>query len=319
MIKTLLLAGGVGGARFLRGLSAALPPDQLDVIVNTADDDTFHGLHVSPDVDTLLYTLAGKVDRTQGWGLRGDRFDTMDALAAFGEDVWFRLGNQDLATHLFRTAALQRGESLTEVTRRQREALGVSMRIRPMSDDRVRTIIHTPKGKLAFQEYLVRDRARSDVLKITYAGIRAAKPAPGILETIARADLILIAPSNPFVSIGPILALPGVRGAMRKTRAPIIAVSPLIGGRTVKGPADRMMRGLGFAASPSGLVSIYKGLLDGLLLDQKDQQHQRGLVADGLAVACLPILMNTAAKSRHVAKAALSMAAALRSQPRKAV
>jgi LPPG:FO 2-phospho-L-lactate transferase len=319
MIKTLLLAGGVGGARFLRGLAAALPADHLDVIVNTADDDTFHGLHVSPDVDTLLYTLAGKVDPAQGWGLRGDRFDTMDALAALGEDVWFRLGNQDLATHLFRTTALQRGESLTEVTRRQSEALGVAVRIRPMSDDRVRTIIHTPKGKLAFQEYLVRDRARSDVRKITYAGIRTAKPAPGILDTIARADLILIAPSNPFVSIGPILALPGVRGALRKARAPIIGVSPLIGGRTVKGPADRMMRGLGFAASPRGLVTIYKGLLDGLLLDEKDQKHQRGLVADGIAVECLPILMNTATKSRHVAQAALTMAAVLRTPPRKAV
>lgn len=319
MTKTLLLAGGVGGARFLRGLSASLPSEELDVIVNTADDDTFHGLHVSPDVDTLLYTLAGKVDPAQGWGLRDDRFDTMDALEALGEDVWFRLGNRDLATHLFRTTSLQRGESLTRVTNRQREALGVKVRIRPMSDDRVRTIIHTPSGKLAFQEYLVRDRARSRVEKITYAGIRTARPAPGILQTIARADRILLAPSNPFVSIGPILALPGVRGALRQSRAPIVGVSPLIGGRTVKGPADRMMRGLGFAATPRGLVNVYKGLLDGLLLDEQDRKHQRGLLADGVAVECLPILMNTAAKSRQVAQAALAMAAGLSPSSRKAV
>jgi LPPG:FO 2-phospho-L-lactate transferase len=319
MTRTLLLAGGVGGARFLRGLAAEVPPDHLDVVVNTADDETFHGLHISPDVDTLLYTLAGKVDPAQGWGLRGDRFDTMDALEALGEDVWFRLGNEDLATHLFRTAALQRGETLSQVTERQREALGVPVRVRPMSDDRVRTVIHTPEGKLAFQEYLVRDRARSHVEKITYAGIRQARPAPGILQAIARAELILLAPSNPFVSIGPILALPGVRRALRRSKAPIIGVSPLIGGRTVKGPADRMMRGLGFEATPRGLVEIYRGLLDGLLLDQQDEEHRAALTRSGIAIECLPILMNTVARSRRVARAALAMAHHLPKTSRKAV
>ena len=319
MTRTLLLAGGVGGARFLRGLAAEVPAGELDVVVNTADDETFHGLHISPDVDTLLYTLAGKVDPAQGWGLRGDRFDTMDALDALGEDVWFRLGNKDLATHLFRTTALARGESLTKVTQRQSKALGVEVRVRPMSDDRVRTVIHTPQGKLAFQEYLVRDRARSEVHKITYAGIRKARPAPGILRAISQAKVILIAPSNPFVSIGPILALPGVRKALRRSPAPVIGVSPLIGGRTVKGPADRMMRGLGFEATPQGLTDIYGGLLDGLLLDQQDQQHQSALTRSGIAAECLPILMNTAAKSRQVARAALALGANLRTTSRKAV
>ncbi|MEO2169435.1 MAG: 2-phospho-L-lactate transferase [bacterium] len=318
MSRILLLAGGVGGARLLRGLAATVAHDQLEVIVNTADDDEFHGLHISPDVDTILYTLAGMVDRSQGWGIRGDTFRTMEALDAFGEDTWFRLGDRDLATHLFRTKELRRGRTLSQITREQTTAFGVKVRVRPMSDDRVRTIISTPKGKLAFQEYLVRDRARSAVRKISYSGVRKAAPAPGVLTAIKRAQVILIAPSNPFVSIGPILALPGVRSALRRAKAPVVAVSPLIGGRPVKGPADRMMRGLGFRPTPTGLLSIYRGLIDGLVVDNADVRHLHAIEKAGVEARVLPTLMNSTARGAAVARQALELASDLAEQPKRA-
>ncbi|MFP6663942.1 MAG: 2-phospho-L-lactate transferase [Deltaproteobacteria bacterium] len=317
MSRILLLAGGVGGARLLRGLAATVKHDQIEVIVNTADDDEFHGLHISPDVDTILYTLAGWVDRAQGWGIRGDTFRTMEALDAFGEDTWFRLGDRDLATHLFRTKELRRGRTLSQITRKQAKALGLRVHVRPMSDDRVRTIIYTPKGKLAFQEYLVRDRARSTVRRIVYDGIRKAEPAPGVLAAIERAGTIIIAPSNPFVSIGPILALRGVRTALRRANAPIVAVSPLIGGRPVKGPADRMMRGLGFRPTPTGLLSIYRGLIEGLVVDNADQRHLRAIEKTGIAARALPTLMNSKARAAAVARQALDLASELAERPKR--
>lgn len=313
--RVVLLAGGVGAARLLRGLSAELPSSALTVVVNTADDDVFHGLRVSPDIDTILYTLAGLADPGRGWGLRGDTFETIDALGRYGTENWFRLGDRDLATHLFRTGEFERGRSLSEITRAQARALGVEVAVLPMSDQEVRTRIHTRSGTLSFQEYLVRERARPSVHAIRYAGLRAARPAPGVLEAILDADSVIIAPSNPFVSIAPILGLRGIRSALRRTRAPVVAVSPLIGGRPVKGPADRMMRRLGFRPNPQGIADQYTPFLDGLLIDDADRGHVRRLESRGLLVATADILMKTPGRSAAVAREVLALCAALAAHP----
>ncbi len=310
--KVTLLAGGVGAARLLRGLAAVIRPSDLTVIVNTADDDVFHGLHVSPDVDTILYTLGGLSDPGRGWGILGDTFHTIDALDRYGSETWFRLGDRDLATHLFRTNELRAGRSLSEVTAAQARALGVDVTVLPMSDGAVRTIIDTADGRLSFQEYLVRERAQPTVRSIRYEGIRSAKPAPGVLAAVERADILIIAPSNPFVSIGPILGLAGVRAALRRASAPVVAVSPLIGGRPVKGPADRMMRALGMKPSPLPLAELYKDLLDGLVIDSADESHVPALEKRGLRVATTNTLMKTPARSSAVAREVLSLAESVR-------
>ena len=311
--KVTLLAGGVGAARLLRGLAALVRPSRLTVIVNTADDDVFHGLQVSPDVDTILYTLAGLSDPGRGWGLLGDTFQAVDALEKYGVDTWFRLGDRDLATHLFRTQRLAAGAPLSEVTAEQTRSLGVKVRVLPMTDGRVRTQIDTAQGRLSFQEYLVRERARPSVRSIRYAGIRTAKPAPGVLAAIEQADVVVIAPSNPFVSIGPILGLAGVRAAVRRATAPVVAVSPLIGGRPVKGPADRMMRSLGMKPSPLPLAELYKDLLDGMVIDTADRSFVPALEERGLRVATTNTLMKTPTRSTAVAREVLSLADSVRS------
>lgn len=310
--KVTLLAGGVGAARLLRGLAALVRPSDLTVIVNTADDDVFHGLHVSPDVDTILYTLAGLSDPGRGWGLLGDTFHAVDALSRYRDDTWFRLGDRDLATHLFRTEELRNGRTLSDVTESQAHSLGVKVTVLPMSDGTVRTIIDSSQGRLSFQEYLVRDRARPTVRSIRYEGIRNAKPAPGVVGAIEQADIVVIAPSNPFVSIGPILALSGVRAAVRRATAPVVAVSPLIGGRPVKGPADRMMRALGMKPSPLPLAELYKDLLDGLVIDTTDKSFVPALEERGLSVATTNTLMKTPARSTAVAREVLALAASVR-------
>lgn len=311
--KVTLLAGGVGAARLLRGLATLVRPTDLTVVVNTADDDVFHGLQVSPDVDTILYTLAGLSDPGRGWGLLGDTFHAVDALEKYGVDTWFRLGDRDLATHLFRTQRLAAGAPLSEVTAEQTRSLGVKVRVLPMTDGRVRTQIDTAQGRLSFQEYLVRDRAKPSVRSIRYAGIRTAKPAPGVLAAIEQADVVVIAPSNPFVSIGPILGLAGVRAAVRRATAPVVAVSPLIGGRPVKGPADRMMRSLGMKPSPLPLAELYKDLLDGMVIDTADRSFVPALEERGLRVATTNTLMKTPARSTAVAREVLSLADSVRS------
>ncbi len=310
--KVTVLAGGVGAARLLRGVAALVRPSDLTVIVNTADDDVFHGLHVSPDVDTILYTLSGLADPGRGWGLLGDTFHAIDALGRYGGDNWFRLGDRDLATHLFRTEELRAGRPLSAVTAAQARGLGVKVNVLPMSDGRVRTIIDSPQGRLSFQEYLVRERARPTVRSIRYEGIRTAKPAPGVLAAVEQADIVMIAPSNPFVSIGPILGLSGVRAALRRATAPVVAVSPLIGGRPVKGPADRMMRSLGMKPSPLPVADLYKDLLDGLVIDTADRSFVRALEKRGLRVATTNTLMKTPARSTAVAREVLSLADSVR-------
>ncbi len=313
--KVTVLAGGVGAARLLRGLAAVVPARDLTVVVNTGDDDVFHGLHVSPDIDTILYTLAGLSDPGRGWGLRGDTFHAIDALARYGRETWFRLGDRDLATHLYRTTERAAGRRLSTITEAQTRALGVGVRILPMSDDPVRTVIETARGRLSFQEYLVRERARPSVRAIRYHGVRKARPAPGVLPAIRNARVLIVAPSNPFVSIAPILGVPGVRDALRRAAAPVIAVSPLIGGRPVKGPADRMMRSLGMRPDPVHLAGLYSDLLDGLVLDDTDARFLPALEARRIRAATTNTLMKTPARSTAVAQEVLHLAHAVATAP----
>jgi LPPG:FO 2-phospho-L-lactate transferase len=300
-MRVTVLTGGVGGARFLRGLSALRDPATLTVIANTADDDEFFGLHVSPDLDTALYTLAGRVDRTQGWGIAGDTVACLEALVGLGARAWFRLGDRDLATHVRRTDWLRRGVPLSTVTRRLVAAHGLSLRLLPMTDARVRTVVHTPAGALPFQAYLVRDRARHRVRRITFTGARRARPAPGVLAALRSAAVVIIAPSNPLVSIGPILAIPGVRQALRRRRGPTVAISPLVGGRAVRGPLHRMLRGLGLAPHPRTVARLYRGLIDTFVVDHRDAAAARVLEAEGLRVVVTETIMSTPGRSRRLA------------------
>jgi LPPG:FO 2-phospho-L-lactate transferase len=300
-----VLTGGVGGARFLQGLTRITDPRRVTIIGNTGDDEDFFGLHVAPDLDTVVYTLAGRVDRTQGWGLAGDRFACLDALGALGLPTWFRLGDRDLATHLYRTLALRGGKTLAEVTAALARRHGVHARVLPMSNDPVRTFVHTERGALPFQTYLVRDRGRGRVRRIELRGARAARPAVGVLAALRRTDAIVIAPSNPLVSIGPILAVRGVRTALARRRAPAAAVSPLVGGRPVKGPLHRMLRGLGLEVSPRGVARCYRGLIDVFVLDRADAAWAGRIEALGMRVVVTDTVMRTPARAARLAQAVL--------------
>jgi LPPG:FO 2-phospho-L-lactate transferase len=292
------LAGGVGAARFLAGF----PQDDLFVIVNTADDTSLHGLHISPDLDTVTYTLAGLSHPAQGWGLRGDTFHCLDALSRFSPDTWFRLGDRDLATHLYRTRRLAQGASLTQVTREITRALGIRAAIVPMSDDPVRTRVRTPAGELDFQTWFVRRRHRDRVLGIRFRGVRGARPAPGILRALHGARAILICPSNPIISIGPILALPGFRRALRASPAPKIAVSPLIAGRALKGPAAHMMKDMGLRPDSLGVSELYRDFLDLLVVDRADRR-----LALGIPSLITNTILDTPRRRRALARAILNL------------
>lgn len=301
-----MLAGGVGAARFLRGLRSLTDPARLTVVVNTGDDEEFHGLHVSPDVDTVLYTLADLVSPQQGWGVRDDSFACLDALGRFYAETWFRLGDRDLATHIARTDWLRRGLTLTAATRRLRTALGVTANVLPMSDDRVRTFVDVDgQGPLPFQQYLVRDRGAGAVRAIRLRGLRRARPAPGVLAALRRADIVILPPSNPFVSIAPILGLAGVRSALRAAAARTVAISPIIGDAPVKGPLDRMLRGLGHEVSPAGVARLYRGLATAFVLDRRDAALADRIAALGMRPVLADTLMSTPAKSRRLAAAVL--------------
>lgn len=302
-----MLAGGVGAARFLRGLSSRTDPRQLSVIVNTGDDEVFHGLHVSPDVDTVLYTLAGLVSPQQGWGVRDDTFACLEALGRYYPETWFRLGDRDLATHLVRTDWLRRGRTLSAATRHIRDSLGVAARVLPMSDDPVRTFVDVEgQGALSFQQYLVRDRGAGSVLAIQLRGLRRARPAPGVLAALRRARIVVLPPSNPFVSIAPILGLPGVRTELSRAAARTIAVSPIIGDAPVKGPLDRMLRGLGHEVSPVGVARLYQGLASAFVLDRRDAALAERIAALGMKPVIADTLMSTPAKSRRLADVVLA-------------
>jgi LPPG:FO 2-phospho-L-lactate transferase len=301
-----VLAGGVGAAKFLRGLIRSADPATLTVVVNTADVDEFYGLAVSPDLDTISYTLAGLAARRRGWGLEGDRFSCLQALRRFYPDAgWFQLGDRDLATHIYRTERLAEGASLSTVTAEICQALGVVPRVLPMSNDRVRTVVHTTRGALSFQRYLVARRARPPVRAVTYQGARSARPGPSVLRAIHDADLVVIAPSNPFLSIGPMLAIPGMRAALRGRHRPVVAVSPLVRGRAVTGPLTRLLRRFGLPASSRGIARCYSPFLDALVIDHADRADVTGLERDGCRAILADTVLTTPARAARVASTIL--------------
>lgn len=274
----------------------------MTVIVNTGDDESFFGLYVSPDVDTILYTLAGVVSPAQGWGVANDSFACLEALGGYYDETWFRLGDRDLATHIFRTDALHRGRTLSAATRAIAAGLGVTANVLPMSDDPVRTFVDVAgRGPLPFQAYLVQHRGTGRVRKIQYRGLKSARPAPGVLEALRRAQQIILPPSNPLVSIGPILGLAAVRRALRTRRAPAAAISPIIEGQPVKGPLHRMLRGLGHEVSPVGVARLYRGLVDVFVLDRRDAKLAPRIAALGMTPLIADTLMTDATRSRRLA------------------
>ena len=306
------LAGGVGAARFLRGVVGLVPPAEVVAIVNTGVDHPFYGVHVCPDLDIVSYSLAGRVHPERGYGLAGDSFAVVDALGALGHETWFRLGDRDFAICLHRTLRLREGEGLAAVTDGIRRFLGVAVRIVPMSEDPCPTYVELKGGRrVHFEEYLARDGAPDDVRAVDLSAAHAARPAPGVLETIGKARAILICPSNPVVSIGPILAVPGVREALEQARAPTVAVSPIIAGAPVKGPADRLLRGTGVEVSARGVAGLYRGIARGFVLDQRDAALAPDIEALGLRTAVVDTLMRDTAAATRVAGAALALAATL--------
>jgi LPPG:FO 2-phospho-L-lactate transferase len=306
------LAGGVGAARFLEGLVQAVPPETVTAIVNTGDDFELHGLSISPDLDIVTCTLAGLIDQAQGWGIAGDTLECMDWLGRLGAPTWFALGDRDLALHIQRTALLRAGHTLSEVSDQFRRALGVAVRILPMSDQPIPTHVLTPAGELHFEEYFVQRRAQDEVLGVRYVNVEAALPAPGVLEAIRDAEAVLIAPSNPIVSVGTILALPGVRSALQETRAPVVAVSPIVGGAAIKGPAAPLMRSQGFEVSARGVAECYRGVVDALVVDEVDVALADDIRGLGMQVVVTDTIMRGPAEKRALAQAALAAARELR-------
>ncbi|MBM4259109.1 MAG: 2-phospho-L-lactate transferase [Deltaproteobacteria bacterium] len=297
------LAGGVGAARFLRGLVRVIDPARLTVIVNTGDDDEFFGLSVSPDLDTITYTLAGAVDASKGWGLPDETFRCLTALGRYYPENWFGLGDADLATHLFRTQQLRQGKTLSEVTAAVVRQWSVASTILPMSNHPVRTFVHTEAGALPFQEYFVKRRSEGNVSKVELRGLENASAAPGVCDAIRSAQLVIFPPSNPIVSIGPIIALPGVRAALRETAAPIVAISPLVAGKPIKGPADRLLGGLGIDVSAVGVAGLYRDFLDTFVIDIQDQQQKSRLEELGVSVIVTDTIMSDMEKSIALAQA----------------
>ena len=305
------LAGGVGAAKFLRGLVDVVDPETLTIISNTGDDLERFGLHVSPDIDIVAYTLGGLVDEERGWGIRGDTFEALAMLQRYGEAGWFNLGDRDLATHILRTERLRAGESLTGVTKSLSQALDVRSRILPMCDQAVPTLIRTPAGLFHFQEYLVQRGGREEVLEVIFQGVEQARPVPDVYAALAQAEVILICPSNPVISIGTILAVPGLRQAVVDSPAPVVAVSPIVAGKTLKGPADLMLRGLGLEVSACGVAQYYADLLHGMVIDTQDAHLQPRLASTGLRVEVTNTVMRNIEDKRALARTALNLAKAL--------
>jgi LPPG:FO 2-phospho-L-lactate transferase len=306
-----VLVGGVGGAKLALGLSRVLCPGELTVLVNTADDLEWHGLHVSPDVDTILYTLAGIVNPESGWGIRGDTSVVLEGLDKYGLATWFHIGDQDLAVHIARTEWLHQGLRYTTVIERLAMALGVRSRVLPMSDQRVRTVVHTHDGDLAFQEYFVHRQTNIPVKGFSFEGIESATPTPEVLEALRGSEIILLGPSNPFVSIGPILALPGLRAALQQGPAPCVAVSPIVGGKALKGPAGRMLSQLGYASSSVAVAQLYADFLDGYVLDAADAALEPAVQALGIRTRITETVMQTLDDRERVARETVAFARTL--------
>jgi len=310
-MKVCALAGGVGGAKLAAGLQDVLSTGDLSVVVNTADDFDLWGLHICPDLDTVMYTLAGISNPETGWGIENESFATLNMLERYGEEIWFKLGDNDLATHILRTSRLRSGETLTRITAGLSGALGVESAVLPMSDDPVSTILETPEGWLEFQEYFVRRGQRDEVLGLRLRGIEEARPTEGVLAAIGGADAIVFCPSNPVVSVGPILALPGMREALVSSSSPKVAVSPIVGGRALKGPADRMLASLGHEVSATGVARMYEGLLDGMVVDRIDENERAGIEALGMRVLVTESVMRDAEDRARLASEMLEFGAGM--------
>ena len=302
-MNLVVLSGGVGGARFVRGVVDVADPARVTVVGNVGDDLEVLGMHVSPDLDSILYALADLNDERRGWGRADETWNALDTVASLGGESWFRLGDRDLGLHLIRTEALRGGATLSAVTARIARELGVESRLLPATDDRLRTWIATEAGEFTFQQWFVARRHRDEVDALRFEGAETATPAPGVLDAIAAADLLLLAPSNPYVSIAPILAVRAVREALMERRVPCVAVSPLIGGRAVKGPADRMLRRLAGGTSPAQVASCYLGLIDSLVVDEADAHDLAGL--GDVRPIVTRTLMSDADARRRLAEVAL--------------
>ncbi|MGH9805122.1 MAG: 2-phospho-L-lactate transferase [Candidatus Acidiferrales bacterium] len=311
-----VLTGGTGGAKFAEGLQQVARADELTFIVNTGDDLRWWGLPVSPDLDSITYALAGLLSRERGWGIEGDTFDFLGVKRSQGAPVWFRVGDRDLATHRARAQILAEGRTLSEATQELVSRLGVAARILPMSDDRVETRVETPLGELSFEEYFVRERHQVPVTRVRFVGAEQAQPALGVLEAIERADAILLAPSNPITSLGPILAVPGIRQALRASAAPVVAVSPIVGGAAVSGPAAALMEMEGFAATASGVARAYADFLDVLVVDSRDTGEIEQIEALGVYALATNTIMTTTQDRAALAEFALE--AARHAAPREA-
>jgi LPPG:FO 2-phospho-L-lactate transferase len=307
-VPVVALAGGVGAARFLRGLTRAVPAGLVTAIVNTGDDADFYGVRVCPDLDIVTYTLAGRIEPTRGWGLAGDRFDLIEALAALGHETWFRLGDLDYACCLHRSLRLREGAGLALITDELRRFFGVATKLLPMSEDPCPTLVLRRGGaKVHFEEYLVRDGAPDDVVGVDLSAAQRAKPGPGVLESLRTASAIVVCPSNPVVSIGPVLAVPGVREALRASGAPVVAISPIVGGAPVKGPADRLLRGLGVEVSARGVAELYRDLVHAFVLDLRDAELEADVRSLGLRTCVTDTIMRDDASALQLAESALSL------------
>lgn len=302
-----VLAGGIGAARFLAGLASVVPPESITAVCNVGDDLTWHGLHVSPDIDSVIYTLAG-IEGEHGWGVRGDTTATLDGLRALGIDEWFGIGDRDLATHLLRADRLRAGATLSEATAAVARARGLRVRVLPVTDDPHPTVVRTAEGDLAFQEYFVHQRAAVPVQGFVFPGAATARPAPGVVEAIRDADVLVIAPSNPFVSIGPLLEVAGVRDALVASRARRLAVSPIIGGAAVKGPAAEMLQALGHEVSALGVARLYAGLIDTFIIDTVDVALLPDVRALGLEAVAFDTMMTGDEGRARVARAVIEAA-----------
>ncbi len=304
-----VIAGGVGAARFLQGLLQVVHGEEnVTIISNVGDDAEFFGLHVSPDIDAVLYHLAGLADEERGFGIRGDTFHTLEALSRFGYDTWFSLGDRDLATCVTRTDLLRRGLTLSQATAEIARALGVPATVLPATDDRLRTKIRTDGGVIDFQEFFVKHAASDTVREVIFDGADSASPAPGVLDAIASADAVVVSPSNPLVSIGPILAVPGLRDALRQTEARVVAVSPIVGGATVKGPAARMMRDQGSESSAAAVAGLYADFLNAFVIDNVDAVLASQIESLGLAVTVTDTIMGSMEKKVALARTTLRAA-----------
>ena len=301
-----VLAGGIGAARFLAGLVRVVPQNQITIIGNVGDDVEIHGLHISPDLDIVLYTLARVVNPIKGWGFRGDTFECQNMLGQYGRETWFNLGDRDLATHIYRTEQLRKGRLLSEVTQYLARHFGLRVRLLPATDDPFQTYVATNNGRMHFEEYMVKRRTRPKVHRVTFEGARSATPAEHVIESIRGAKGVIISPSNPIVSIGAILGVPGIRSALQETEAKIVAISPILAGKTVKGPADKLMKGLGLKSSALGVAEYYGDFLDTLIIDRVDKKLGPEIERLGIKPVVTNTLMRKMTDKIRLAKIAIS-------------